>query len=134
NGTLNFGGAEGVITTVGDMTITSVIMGSNGVTKSGRGSLTLAADNQFSGPLTINAGNLIFTSQTQLGPAPASQTLGTVVLNGGFLKPSGSMTLDANRGITLGSAYTGIDVAAGDTFTVPGTIDGVGRLTKRGAG
>src|SRR5207245_1501028 len=53
NGTLNFGRAEGVITTVGDMGITSVINGSNGVTKSGRGTLTLSADNILAGPLNI---------------------------------------------------------------------------------
>jgi fibronectin-binding autotransporter adhesin len=134
NGTLNFGGAEGVITTVGDMNITSVIMGSNGVTKSGRGNLTLGADNQFSGPLTVNGGNVIFNSQNQLGPTPAGPINGTVVLNGGFLKPQGSMTLDAARGITLSSAYTGVDIASGETFTIPGTIDGTGTLTKRGAG
>jgi len=145
NGTLNFGGAEGVITNAGDMNITSVIMGSNGVTKSGRGTLTLGADNQFSGPLTINGGNVVFTSETQLGPTPASPTAGTIVLNGGFLKPQGSQSLDAARGITLGSPltgdsrftgsqYTGFDVAAGETLTVNGDIDGTGSITKQGAG
>lgn len=133
-GTLNFGGAEGVITTVGDMNITSVISGSNGLTKSGRGTLTLGADNSFVGPLTINAGNVVFSFETALGPAPSGATSGTIVLNGGFLKPQGTMSLDPNRGITINSKYTGFDINENETLTIGASIDGPGALTKKGRG
>ncbi len=116
------------------MSVTSVISGSNGLTKSGRGTLTLGADNTFSGPLTINAGNLVFTSESQLGPAPAGATSGAIVLNGGFLKPQGTMSLDVNRGITTNSRYTGFDVNENETLTIGAAIEGTGSLTKKGRG
>jgi autotransporter-associated beta strand protein len=130
-GAVEFGGAEGIITTAtgSDLTISSEIRGSKGVTKSGGGSLTLGVDNKFTGPLTVDGGSVVFSTDSQLGPEASG-----VILNGGFLAPSMTTVMSPNRKITLTSLYTGIDVPSGRTLGVGGTIDGAGALTKNGGG
>jgi autotransporter-associated beta strand protein len=119
-----------------------------GITKNGNGVVTIASDNSYAGPTTLNTGTINVNSASALGT-------GTLVINGGVLdNTSGApLTLTANNAQTwngnvvftgsndlnLGSgavaltASADVSVTAG-TLTVGGVISGSGPLTKSGAG
>ena len=89
----------------GTQSVASNIAGTGGITKAGAGTLTLSADNSYSGGTTIAAGTL------QLGNGGSSGSiLGNVADNG---------TLAFDRG---------------DTVTFPGVISGTGGLAQIGLG
>lgn len=95
----------GTIDTSADVTVTGVIDGFDGLTKSGANTLTLTGTNTYSGGTTISAGTL------QIG-------------NGGT---SGSIM----GNITNNSALA---FNRSDALTYAGAISGTGSLTKSGAG
>ena len=71
-----------------------------------------------------------------MGSEPTSVSPSSIALNGGTLLVTANMTLNSNRGITLGAAST-INVDTSDTLIYAGIItDGASsyRLTKAGAG
>lgn len=130
-------------------TVSGKITGSGGIVKEGIGTLALTADNSSTlldwsgaGAVTVNNGTLSINSDKALGTAPTATTAGNIVLNGGALSASATMTLDSKRGIALGDAAgsgTGnIDVASGATLTYGGTVanngSGADDLEKTGAG
>jgi len=129
-------------------TISGVITGSGGIVKDGIGTLALTANNSTTlnwsgvGAVTVNNGTLSIKSDQALGSAPTTATAGNIVLNGGALSASATMTLSANRGIALGKAAgsgTGnIDVATSVTLTYGGIVadngTGADSLEKTGAG
>ena len=86
--------------------------------------LTLAADNSYTGGTTNNAGILVADSNTALGT-------GLVTMKGGMLSNNVSATL-AND-ISL-SANSTIAVASAATLTLGGVITNSGRLTVAGPG
>jgi autotransporter-associated beta strand protein len=127
---LILGGAQGG-------SIASIIGITTGtVTKQDAGTWTLSGANTYSGGTTITAGTLSISSDANLGTAPGSVTANSINLNGGTLLVTADMTLNSNRGITLGASST-INVETGDTLTYGGIItDGASSfaLTKAGAG
>src|SRR5688500_16173710 len=136
DGTLEFGSAEGIITTAGghDLAVAAVVNGSNGLTKSGAGVLTLSGTNTYSGTTALNGGILAIESEANLGVLT-----NRLVLSGGTLRPSATMTgLDVTKPVTLRAAARagvgGFDIPTGGTFAIPGFVDGAGVLVKRGAG
>lgn len=144
------GGAAGALGGTGTVTVTSpgnltfdrsdnvtfarVIAGTGTVTKNGTGTLTLSVTNTFSSTTTINAGTLSIAADNNLGAAPGAATAGRLVLNGGVLNTSATITLSANRGISLGASGGTINTATGTTLTYAGIAAGTGALTKSGAG
>ena len=106
------------------------------LTKSGSGLLRLTGANNYSGGTTINAGTLRVETDGALGAAPGSfQPANITISGGGVLKNNGgSITFDANRGLTLGSGGGVVEARAGTTVTMPGGITGPGSLTKADAG
>ena len=65
---LSFGSAEAnIFVTAGTLQMSAPVSGSGGLTKSGAGVLTLSAANPFTGPLTINAGLVGFSTAANLG-------------------------------------------------------------------
>ncbi len=149
-GTLTSGNTTDLIVnqfdTAGAFTISAPITGSIGLTKSGPGTLILTGSSNFvssaassGNPITVNAGVLSISSDgigsgasSQLGSTLGTATTGDIVLNGGTLLASASMTLNSNRGIALGPNLTGtgagnigfggIAVAAGQTLNYNGAI------------
>ncbi|MCX6877924.1 MAG: autotransporter-associated beta strand repeat-containing protein, partial [Verrucomicrobia bacterium] len=127
---------------------TGSIDGATGVTKSGDGAVTIASDNAYTGPTTLNTGTLNVNSATALGT-------GTLVINGGVLDNTsgvplnlttnnaqtwnsdvvfaGSNDLNLGTGAVPLAASREVSVTAG-TLTIGGAISGSGPLTKSGSG
>ena len=131
---IDFGGNPGFIfvtnTTAASATIGSPISGSAGVTKSGVGSLTLAAANSFSGGLYINAGTVVASTEGNLGAAG-----GTITFGGGTLKPTATAVTLANRSLVMAAGGGTLDTN-GNNFSIGSgnSISGTGMFTKAGAG
>ena len=151
----NSGTPNGVNYTIGG----GPIGGSGGITLNGAGSVALAGANTFTGPVQLNAGTLIIGSDALSSGSSSAAPLGAVsataandiFINGGTLRanvvPSattaGTFTLNANRGIALGSTRgaggTGtIDVTSGTGLIYGGSIanagSGSGALVKSSPG
>ena len=110
-----------------------------GLTKLGANTLTLAAQNYFTGPTVIDGGVLSISYDGNLGLDPASTTVNSLIIkSGGTLLVTQSMPLDAYRGIGLGPGAV-IDIASDQTLTYDGFIadaafDCGGSLTETGGG
>src|SRR6185503_14227844 len=141
---LSLNATRGVsVTADGSLTLGGIISGTagSGITKTGSGLLTLNAANTFNGRVTINNGTLSIASDGHLGAVPAAPTSGNIVINGGALRSTANLTLNANRGMALGdSSPSGagtLTVSSGTTLTYNGIIannGGTGGLTKNAFG
>ena len=105
--TLTLAGTSPTVTVsaLGDGTaaiINAVVAGTNGLTKAGPGTLTLAADNTYSGGTTINAGTL------QIGNGGSTGKLG-----------SGNLVNNANLALNL---------SVGTSFDLTNNVSGAGTL------
>lgn len=144
NGTLANGGNTLTVGGAGNTTFGSsaVISGSGGLTKVEAGTLTLSANNTYSGGTTISAGTLLVTNTIGSGTGSGNVTVnagslggtgtisGSVALNGATIGSSGStLTLNSNL-TTTGTS----NVAATSTVNVAGTTTvSSGTLTVNGA-
>lgn len=140
-GTLTSGNGQDIIVIQnntnagGALTVDANLTGAVGLTKSGAGQLILSGNNDYTGATYLNGGVTTISSNLNLG----SVTTGAAVnLNGGTLSASASVALDNGgsnqRNVTVGSNGGTLDVAAGQTLTVSGTISGSGTLNKTGTG
>jgi autotransporter-associated beta strand protein len=114
-------------------TVSAMLAGSSGLTKTGTGTFTLSGANTYSGVTTISAGLLQISADDNLGAAPSSPVANKITLNDGGitsgLRCTASFTLNANRGITLVGPIGGsIHAATGQTVTFPMVITGSGEL------
>ncbi len=114
-------------------TTTAVTFSSGGWALTGPGSYT--------GATTVSGGTLSIPADSSLGTAPGSATANKLVVGGtgantAVLSANGSFTLNANRGIGLGSttaSTTGsgiLDVSSGQTLTYNGIIANAGGGTS----
>ena len=112
-------------------TLNNVIAGSDGLKKTGAGTLVLAGANSYTGGTTVAEGTLSVGQDSNLGAAGAD-----VTLNGGTLQITGTgFANSSTRHWQLGNAGGGIDIAvAGHSFTLGSALVGTGSLTKTGAG
>ncbi len=111
--------------------ISAVLAGSASLTKTTTNTLTLSGLNTFSGTTTISGGTLQISADDNLGTAPGSATVNKINLSGGGnLRAAGNFTLNANRGITLGSGGGVIQAASGDTLSYGGVITGSGAFSS----
>ena len=121
-----------------DYTVTGVIGGPGGITKTNTGGVTLITANTYTGNTTITGGYVLISADSNLGAAPASATAGKIVLNGGTLGIGATLTLNANRGIAVGNSVGTIFVDDTYTATYGGVIANVpaetGVLKKIGLG
>jgi fibronectin-binding autotransporter adhesin len=100
--------------------------GSRGINKTGAGTVILSGTNTFSGGLTITAGTVSITSDTNLGASSGGLTFG-----GGTLQFADDVA--GSRAIVMTSAgiFSG---AFGKTLEESGAVSGNGNLTVAGSG
>jgi len=119
------------------------ISGTNGVTLTGSGTVTMAITNSYTGPTVIQAGTLSVSADQNLGADPAKAAVGNVVINSNStLAVTSGFTLNANRGLAVGPAAGSgvgtIDVLTNQTLTYGGIIanngSGTGGLTLTDTG
>lgn len=99
---------------VSNTNITAPISGSNGLIKTGDGSLQLSGTSDFTGTVALNGGALRIDRTENLGDLNND-----LVFAGGALNSTATMTLGAQRSLS-GSGK--IDITAGTTLTVQGDI------------
>ena len=129
--------------TISTQTLSGTIFGSGSIVKQGPAVLAFTGSNVGSFDLTaaqavkISNGTVSINSDSALGFVPAAPVTNNIVIDGGVFNESvASITLNPNRGITLGGTATMgvIDVTA-STFTIPGVITSTtAGLVKTGAG
>jgi autotransporter-associated beta strand protein len=110
-------------------TVSGALAGTTGLTKSGSGTLVLAASNTYSGGTTVSAGTLALSNANALGA-------GNMTVNGGTLDLGGNNLTAANLGgsggtISLGANTLTASMSTGGQFN--GTISGSGGFVKTGA-
>jgi autotransporter-associated beta strand protein len=71
------------------------------------------------------------STEAGFGAVPSSPLSDAITLNGGAIGASLGLTLDANRGITLGTNGGTLNTSSA-TLTIPSTISGSGALTLAG--
>jgi fibronectin-binding autotransporter adhesin len=144
NGTnYNLGGGGGLLTFSGPLS------GAKSLTVLNGGDVALTAANSYSGGTIINSGTTLLISAdtaavgsgstAQLGQVPSTAAT-NITINGGTLQSTSTFTLNANRGIALGTSGGSIDVdglsspSAPNTLTYNGVIAGSGSLTLTDTG
>jgi fibronectin-binding autotransporter adhesin len=123
------------------LTINSVISngnGTNNLTKSGDGLLTLGGTNTFTGQTFLNGGITSISSNANLGAVATGATLN---MNNGTLRATTTIGLwnnnagTNNRNVVLNGVGGTFDVTGQfETLSIAGTISGPGGLTKTGLG
>ena len=108
----------------GTVTVSGILSGAAGLTKSGNGTLILSGANTFAGGVAINAGKVQVSSDAGLGAAANSVTVGAF----GELNFTGSTT--TSRTFTLNSGT--LSVNSGQTLTLSGASLGGGFLKGPG--
>ena len=107
------------------------IGGTGALIKDGLGTFTLSGANSYgaTSSTTISAGTLSISSDGNLGAVPGAPTAGKLVIDdNATLQVTGSVTVNANRGIAVGPMVGGgsgtieVDAASGSTFTYDGVI------------
>lgn len=109
-----------------------------GITKTGNGVLELGAANTFTGPITVNAGSLQFTTVSDNGGGPSNLGQGTdnIILGGGRLQFIGGVSQSTNRSMSLtGTGILDASGTGGATITYNGAITAAGSsLNLEGSG
>jgi hypothetical protein len=108
-------------------------LGDSGIVKAGNGVMVLS-EQQLHRPTQITAGTLSISTEANLRHPPAGFTTGHLVFNGGTLRVTASMLINAQTGITLIPAATARWKPAADPSWVLRYRRGAGGLTKTGPG
>jgi len=124
NGILTSGGNELVFTvTSNQLQVTSSIQGAGmAVTKGGVGLLIVDGTNTYTGRTYLNNGTVRITRDNNLGTAPAALVTDQLQINGGTLQLANTMTLSANRGVSIGPAGGRIEVGIANNNVYTATI------------
>jgi len=125
-----FGSAEGVIFTPANANIAGALTGTNGLTKSGVGNLTLSGNNTgLTGTLTLNGGQLI------VGNVNAIAGSGQIVVNGfgggstnSGITYNGAAAANLTRDLATNGGFTTLRSTGGGVFTLSGNITGAGGI------
>lgn len=121
----------------GFVNVSGVISGAGNVTAND--SIHLFGVNTYTGKTIASGGFLVINAESGLGATPGSFVADSLTLTGGgslsnYLAPA-TVTLSANRGITLASGNTGaLDAANGRNMVINGVMTGAGGFNKTGTG
>ncbi|MHA3771845.1 beta strand repeat-containing protein [Verrucomicrobiota bacterium sgz303538] len=118
-------------------TIVNSVIADNGsnvvnLVKAGGGTLVLSGTNTYTGKTYLNGGALRIDNDSNLGGGIGSFVADKITLSSNAtLEVASTMTLDANRGITVGSGTNVISIASGTagngkTLTYNGAITSLG--------
>jgi outer membrane autotransporter protein len=110
-------------------TIDSAVAGSDGLAKTGSGTLVLTGANSYGGGTAVRAGTLQISSDGNLGAAT-----GGLALEGGTLRASGTITSARTVSLGAGAGAGGFEVDPTRTLTLDGEVSGAGTLVKTGLG
>lgn len=110
------------------------INGSVTVRKQGGGTLTFTAVNEYQGGTVLEAGTLSVAQDTSLGRLHLTPRVDSLRFDGGALQTTASMTIFANRGLTLAAGGGLLLPASGTTLGVDSIITGTGGLSIGDAG
>jgi autotransporter-associated beta strand protein len=132
-------------------TISAIIQGTVGMSKSGAGTLILTSDNTYTGNTTVSQGTLKITSggssyanayngsavvtvqsgavleldewnySTSAGLGQLAKEAARIVINGGTIRMNGNTTY--GRGVTVGTSGATFEAAAGANWTQGGAFD-----------
>lgn len=137
-GTIDTPGASGTLIYAPAATatlITPAVPGTGVITKTGPGVFRLTqggfSANNTVQKLVVLGGLWQGGLDTVFGAVPGSALPDAITLNGGGISSNSGFVLNANRGITLGSA--GGTISTISNLTYNGKITGTGSLTKTGA-
>jgi autotransporter-associated beta strand protein len=122
-------------TTPGGLTYSGTISGTAGIAKSGTGTLTLSAANDYGGTTSITGGTLQLSGGTNRLPVSTAVSLSNAAvldLNGQNQTIAALSSASATSSITLGSATLSVNQSTNTTFA--GGVSGSGGLTKLGVG
>ncbi len=124
----------------GDLVLTGSVAGdANLLIPPGNWTTLANTANTMTGKVVVNGGNLLLAADGSLGTAPTTPVPDAITLQNsawlGVAAGTTSVTLDANRGITVADATANALVPGdGVTLTVNGPISGTGNLYKGYAG
>ncbi|MEY4387903.1 MAG: toxins and related Ca2+-binding domain, partial [Verrucomicrobiota bacterium] len=108
-------------------------LGTGGITKTGSGTWTLGANNNYTGLTTLSAGTLRIVDTTVGNPA--SFTANQVTLGGGTLTATTNISfVGGNVGFSVTGTTGGFGVESGATLVISNDISGSGTLAKSGPG
>ncbi len=151
-GNVTLGANRTVTVSSNNLTVGGVIgqsSGSRSLTKSGAGTLTLAASNTYSGGTTLSAGQLNINNAAALGTGALTISGGTIgntsgaaitLSTGNAENWNGNFTFAGTNDLNLGTGAVTMSssrtvTVASNNLTVGGVISGSGySLTKAGAG
>ena len=110
------------------------IGGAANLTVTNTGTLTLLTTNTYTGITTIDGGSALAVSQLAIGGSPSAvgESDSLVINNGTFIYSGPTVNID--RGATLGTASSAINVSTNGTLTLGGNLAGNGGLTTIGPG
>jgi len=111
-------------------TFSGILSGAGGLTKVGAAILTITGANTYTNGTIINGGAIQITSDAQLGAVPATATVNLTLNSGTLYNNNSTVTVSANRTISLGALGGYLRPGWGPKgFVVNGLITGVGGLT-----
>ncbi|MBX7206785.1 MAG: autotransporter-associated beta strand repeat-containing protein [Verrucomicrobiaceae bacterium] len=117
-----------------ELTVSAVISGAGGITKDGTGVLKLSGANIHTGATSIAAGTLAINTDGSLGAVPGSASTNLQFTGSGTLRSDATITLNANRNVSIASGATATFDSNGNTLRINGIISGSGSLAAAGAG
>lgn len=105
----------------------NLVLGGTGITR-------LSSVNSYTGGTFLVGGTVEIGSDSALGASPGAADADNLYFNGGTLRPTQDLVIDAHRGITLGGEGATFDVGAGLQLSYGGIITSEANYQKAANG